>query len=108
MTESITHQQSRTIDEYRAQLQAMLPELIEKFAVAELGLFGSRIRGDHRDDSDLDVLVSFRPEAYVSLFTLVDLELTISDRLGVKIDLAMKGSLKPKIETRILEEVQYL
>ncbi len=99
---------TRTIDEYRAQLKAMLPELAEKFGVAELGLFGSRVRGDNRDDSDLDVLVTFRPDAYVSLFTLVELELTISDRLGVKIDLAMKGSLKPKIETRILEEVQYL
>ena len=99
---------SRTIDEYRAQLKAMLPELTEKFGVAELGLFGSRVRGDHRDDSDLDVLVTFRPGAYVSLFTLADLEFTISDHLDIKVDLAMKGSLKSKIETRILEEVQYL
>ena len=99
---------SRTIEEYRAQLKAMLPELTEKFGVAELGLFGSRVRGDHRDDSDLDVLVTFRPEAYVSLFTLADLEFMISDHLGIKVDLAMKGSLKSKIETRILEEVQYL
>ena len=72
---------TRTIDEYRAQLKAMLPELANKFGVAELGLFGSRVRGDNRDDSDLDVLVSFRPQAYVSLFTLVDLELTISRAL---------------------------
>ena len=99
---------SRTIEEYRAQLKAMLPELTEKFGVAELGLFGSRVRGDHRDDSDLDVLVTFRPGAYVSLFTLADLEFTISDHLDIKVDLAMKGSLKSKIETRILEEVQYL
>ena len=30
--------------------------------MSELGLFGSRVRGDHRPDSDLDVLVTFRPD----------------------------------------------
>ena len=45
-------------ERYRDQLRAMLPELAERFGVSELGLFGSRIRGDHRPDSDLDVLVS--------------------------------------------------
>ena len=48
---------------YRDKLRAMLPELAEKYGVSELGLFGSRVRGDHRPDSDLDVLVSFHPDA---------------------------------------------
>ena len=108
MTELQTPVRNRTIDEYRAQLKAMLPELAEKFGVAELGLFGSRVRGDHREDSDLDVLVSFRPGAYVSLFTLGELQITIEESLGVAIDLAMKDTLKPKIGARILAEVQYL
>ena len=99
---------SRTIEEYRAQLKAMLPELTEKFGVAELGLFGSRVRGDHRDDSDLDVLVTFRPGAYVSLFTLSELQFTLEEHLEIRVDIALKDSLKPKIGKRILAEVVYL
>ena len=99
---------TRTIEDYRAQLKAMLPELAEKFGVAELGLFGSRVRGDHRDDSDLDVLVTFRPGAYVSLFTLSELQFALEEHLEIKVDIAMKDSLKPKIGRRILAEVEYL
>ena len=76
--------------------------------ISVLVVFGSRARGDNRPDSDLDVLVTFRPEAQVSLFTLVELEDLLADRLGVKIDLAIKDSLKPYIGRRILAEVQYL
>ncbi len=86
----------------------MLPELTEKFGVAELGLFGSRVRGDHRDDSDLDVLVTFRPGAYVSLFTLSELQFTLEEHLEIRVDIALKDSLKPKIGKRILAEVVYL
>ncbi len=95
-------------EHYRDRLRAMLPELAERFGVAELGLFGSRVRGDHRPDSDLDVLVRFSPEARPSLFTLGDLVITLEERLGVTIDLALKDSLKPYIGRRILAEVQYL
>jgi len=95
-------------ERYRDQLRAMLPELAERFGVAELGLFGSRVRGDNRLDSDLDVLVRFKPEAKLSLFKIVELEQFLGDALGLKVDLAMKDSLKPYIGRRILAEVQYL
>jgi len=81
-------------ERYRDQLRAMLPELAERFGVAELGLFGSRVRGDNRLDSDLDVLVRFKPEAKLSLFKIVELEQFLGDALGLKVDLAMKDSLE--------------
>lgn len=95
-------------DRFREPLRAMLPELRARFGVSELGLFGSRVRGDHRPDSDLDVLVRFAPTARVSLFTLAELEDALADRLGVKVDLTVKDDLKPYIGRRVLAEVQYL
>ena len=95
---------TRTIDEYRAQLKAMLPELAEKFGVAELGLFGSRVRGDNRDDSDLDVLVTFRIGSRVSLFTIGGLATALEDGLGVPVDLAIKDNLEPRLRPYILRE----
>jgi predicted nucleotidyltransferase len=93
-------------EKYREQLRAMLPELRERFGVESLGLFGSRVRGDHRPDSDLDVLVTFAPEARPSLFDLAGLAIDIEDRLGVRIDLAMRANLKPRLRPYILREVR--
>ena len=90
---------------YREQLRAMLPELRERFGVESLGLFGSRVRGDHRPDSDLDVLVTFEPEARPSLFDLAGLELCIEDRLGVRVEVALRKNLKPRLRPYILREV---
>ncbi len=95
-------------ERYRDQLRAMLPELAERYGVSELGLFGSRVRGDHRPDSDLDVLVTFRPDASLSLLDVVELEYLLTDRLGVKVDLVERDALKPYIGRRVLAEVQYL
>ena len=91
-------------EQYRDQLRAILPELGARFGVAELSLFGSRIRGDHRPDSDLDVLVTF--DKTPTLFDLVELRDVLVEKLGVNIDLALKDSLKPILRPYILHEAQ--
>ena len=91
-------------ERYRDQLRTMLPQLATRFGVAELSLFGSRIRGDHRPDSDLDVLVTF--DKTPTLFNLVELRDVLVEKLGVNIDLALKDSLKPILRPYILREAQ--
>lgn len=95
-------------ERYREQLRAMLPELAERFGVAELGLFGSRVRGDHRPDSDLDVLVTFRPGRTPGYIRFGELEAVIADRLGVVIDLVPGDSLRPHVKPSVLRDVVYL
>jgi predicted nucleotidyltransferase len=51
----------------------------------------------------VDVLVEF--EEPVGLFEFMDLEMYLSDLLGVKVDLVSKKALKPHIGERILKEV---
>jgi hypothetical protein len=69
-------------------------------------LFGSRVRGDHRPDSDLDVLVTYRPDAPMVPFGLVALELHLTDALGVEVDTADKPLLKSRLRPYILAEAQ--
>jgi predicted nucleotidyltransferase len=95
-------------EHYREQLRAMLPELADRFGVAELGLFGSRVRGDHRPDSDLDVLVTFQPGRTPGLIRFGELEAQIADRLGVVVDLVPSDSLRPHVEPSVRREVVYL
>jgi hypothetical protein len=60
-------------------LQEVLPILRERYQVASLGVFGSRVRGDGRADSDLVLLVTF-DEAPIH-FRFIELEQFFSDRL---------------------------
>jgi predicted nucleotidyltransferase len=89
-------------------LKAILPELRDLYGVISLGLFGSYVRGEQTPDSDLDLLVEFDPVVRFGLLTYCELENTLSDRLGIKVDLVMKKALKPRIGERILQEVVYL
>jgi predicted nucleotidyltransferase len=70
--------------------------------VASIALFGSYVRHEERPGSDLDVLVAF--DQAPGLLEFVELENYLSDALGVKVDLVMQESLKPRIGKRILSE----
>ena len=83
-------------------LRQQLPLLAEKYSVETLEVFGSYVRAEHKVDSDLDVLVTFREAP--SLLTFIAIENYLSDELGVKVDLVMKDSLKPAIGKVILSE----
>lgn len=65
-----------------------------KWKITELSLFGSVLREDFRADSDVDVLVTFAPEAQHSLFDIVDMQEELSRLLGRKVDLVEKQGLR--------------
>jgi uncharacterized protein len=56
----------------------------------------------------VDVLVEFASDAHIGLFKYVELELFLSEQLGVKVDLVAKGGLKPSLRDQILSEVVYV
>jgi uncharacterized protein len=69
-------------------------EFCRRWQVTELALFGSVLRQDFRSDSDVDVLVSFAPDARVSLLDLVDIEDELAATLGRKVDLVCKEGIE--------------
>jgi len=83
-------------------LHQQIPLLKERYSVEKLEVFGSYVRQEQTQDSDLDVLVTFKEAP--SLLTFIAIENYLSDLLGVKVDLVMKDSLKPKIGQQILNE----
>jgi len=80
-----------------------LPQLIQNYNISYLGIFGSYIRGEQKEDSDLDILVEFSKEP--DLLEFIGLKQELSETLGIEVDLVMKSALKPRIGKRILEEV---
>ncbi|HWQ15456.1 MAG TPA: nucleotidyltransferase family protein [Roseiflexaceae bacterium] len=94
--------QNGPVERYLAILREHRADFAERYRIRELAVFGSYVRNEQHADSDLDVLVSFTKPP--SLLTLVKLEEELSDLLGVKVDLAVKSALRPRIATQILSE----
>jgi predicted nucleotidyltransferase len=101
--------------EFARILQEHMPELEREYGVASLALFGSYVRGEEREDSDLDVLVDFRvtPSLLDLEFArilqehmpeLASLQRNLSNYLETPIDLVPKTGLRKTIGARILRE----
>lgn len=76
--------------------------LEEKYGIAVVGIFGSRVRREERQGSDIDLLVEILKS--VSLLELVGAEIYLSDLLGLKVDLVPRRSLREELKEVILKE----
>lgn len=71
-----------------------LVEFSQRWDIAELALFGSVLRDDFRDDSDVDVLITFAPDARKGLLTLAKMQYELEAILNRKVDLVSKKSIE--------------
>lgn len=76
---------------------------IRAFGVQRLALFGSVLHGRARPDSDVDLLVQFRPgtKTFANLLGLADL---LEERLGRRVEIVTTEALSPYLGPRILAE----
>ena len=74
--------------------------LCQKYYIKELSLFGSSIRDDFNQDSDVDILVSFDSNSEITLFDIMDLEREFSKLLNREVDIVEKESLKNPIRKK--------
>lgn len=74
--------------------ERQVAELCRRWKVRELALFGSILREDFRADSDVDLLVSFEPDARWSLFDLGEMERQLEALLGRKVDLVERRAVE--------------
>ena len=71
-----------------------LADLCQRWHVKRLSLFGSRLKGLERPDSDVDLLVEFEPGETPGLMGMAQLEMDLADLTGgLKVDLRTAGDL---------------
>lgn len=71
-----------------------IADFCRRWKISELALFGSVLRDDFRPDSDVDVLVTFAPDARWSLFDHVDMEDELEEILSRPVDLVSRRGLE--------------
>ena len=85
-----------------------IKQLCRKYQVKELSLFGSSLRDDFQEDSDIDILVEFEPDAHIGFLKLTGLRNELSDLLKRKVDLVPKNGLKRYIRNEILSNTRVI
>ncbi len=82
------------------------PEMQERFGIVKIGLFGSYVRGEQRDNSDVDIAVEITGDRISDKYfgALHFLE----DNLHRKVDLGLVSSIRPEILPYVLKEIEYV
>ncbi len=86
-------------------LHQLKPELIEKYHISSIGLFGSVVRDDYSDLSDIDIIVDFSQPIGIEFIDLADY---IESKLDKNIDLVSKKGIKQKYLQAIEPEIIYV
>jgi hypothetical protein len=77
-------------------------KILKQYGVKSLSLFGSVARGEEKDTSDIDLLVTF--DQPLGLFTFMELKDHLEGVLGAHVDLVTEKALHPHLRKRILKE----
>lgn len=92
----------KTKEEVLRILQQEKPELVRRYGVKRLALFGSYARDDQHEDSDVDILVEVDPSIGLGFVELAE---RIEGALGVRAEVVSRRAIKPRYWETIKEEL---
>lgn len=93
-------------DEILTLLKGVKEEAKEKYSAEIKGIFGSYVRGEATEQSDIDVLVDFYDHA--DLFDFVGLCLFLEEKLKHRADVVPEEDIREELKEMILRETVYL
>jgi predicted nucleotidyltransferase len=87
----------------------LLDEFCRRHGVSRLSLFGSRLKGTARRDSDVDLLVEFEPGATPTLLDMAQMEIELSQMLGgLTVDLRTAEELSRYFRDEVMRTAELL
>jgi len=93
----------KTLDEIKKTLRDNREAIGREYKAEIVGIFGSCVRGEQNEESDVDVLVRFRKGA--TLFDFVGLADFLEQKLDMKVDIVSERAIRPELKERILKDV---
>ena len=104
MSQSATQHGAHTREDILAELARQAPAL-RRFGVTSLGLFGSYVREEQTQTSDVDLLVEFD---HLTFRAYMDAKLLLEATFNLSVDLVQADDLRPRLRERVLNEVIYV
>lgn len=95
-----------TVHSIIRKIQRAKPELLRRYPIKEIAIFGSFARNEQTEESDLDILVSFeRPIGW----DVIDLKDELEVILNKNVDLVLKGGIatRPRLMSYIEKDAIY-
>lgn len=89
------------------QLLILNSDKFKEYGVNKIGLFGSYVRNEFKQDSDVDFIVEFIP-GKKSYKNFIHLAYFLEDLLKTKVDLLTLNSISPLLKPYILKEIEYV
>jgi len=84
------------------EIKGKVLPILRRYDVVRAAIFGSFVRGEMKEGSDIDILVEFEGEK--SLLDLAGLKIELEELLGRKVDVLTYNSLHPLLKDKILNE----
>ena len=88
-------------------IQERRDEFAEKFGVLKIGLFGSIIRDDVTENSDIDIVIEMQPDKK-NLHNFLSFKRHLEAHLGMPVDLGIESTLKKAIRKEVEKEIIYV
>ncbi len=93
-------------EELTARLRRAVEDSPYRADIKSVALFGSYIHGTAGDDSDIDVLIEFTPQATIGLFEFIEIQEQLSAALGRRVDLLTPQALSKYFRDEVLQEAE--
>jgi len=90
------------------EIKKKILPVVRRYEVQKAALFGSFVRGEQKEDSDIDILVEFKDRESKTLLDLVGLQLELQEVLNHKVDIITYRSIHPLLKDYILKEQEVL
>ena len=85
-----------------------LAEICRRYGAAHLSLFGSILRDDFTDASDVDILVEFLPQTRIGLIGMANMEAELSQAIGRRVDLRTPADLSRYFRDEVVSRARPL
>jgi predicted nucleotidyltransferase len=95
----------RTLQDIRITLNKHKSDLLNKYPIKSMAIFGSFARNEQTDDSDLDLMVEFNDKIGIRFIDLAD---ELEDYIGIRVDLVSRKGLKDRYFRAIKSELVYV
>jgi len=98
--------QIKKLDEILKELERLKGEVKRRYKADVIGIFGSYVRGEQTQKSDIDILVRFDKDATLLDFT--GLAIFLEEKLGVRIDVVPYDTIRKELRNKIMDEVIFI